>query len=191
MISSPPLTDPGADVGSPVAVVRGAWLAVQQLALDAAAPTGTADAADTPAPAVYASPADGSADAAAAADTTDRGLGSVSDAGLIDMLGDLRRLRAAVAAVEAHVQVAFDTSLRSAALAAGATRQDAGKGIAEQVALARGVSPWRAANDLALAKRLVHELPRTLALLTGAAIGEQAAQNVARETVCLMPEDRA
>ncbi|WP_153506258.1 HNH endonuclease, partial [Cumulibacter manganitolerans] len=65
------------------------------------------------------------------------------------------------------------------------------KGIAEQVALARGVSPWRAANDLALAKGLVRELPRTLALLTGAAIGEQAAWNVARETVCLMPEDRA
>ncbi|WP_194291332.1 HNH endonuclease [Cumulibacter manganitolerans] len=89
------------------------------------------------------------------------------------------------------MQVAFDASLRSAALAAGATRADAGKGIAEQVALARGVSPWRAANDLALAKGLVRELPRTLALLTGAAIGEQAAQNVARETVCLMPEDRA
>nr|WP_153505109.1 DUF222 domain-containing protein [Cumulibacter manganitolerans] len=190
MISSPPVTDPGADVASPVAVVRGAWLAVQQLALDAAAaPAGTADAADTAAPAVYAWPAAGTADAAA--DTTDRGLGSVSDAGLIDMLGDLRRLRAAVAAVEAHVQVAFDTSVRGAALAAGASRADAGKGIAEQVALARGVSPWRAANDLALAKGLVRELPRTLALLTGAAIGEQAAQNVARETVCLMAEDRA
>ena len=59
----------------------------------------------------------------------------MSDAGLIDMLGDLRRLRAVVAAVEAHVQVAFDASVRGAALASGARRQDAGKGIAEQVAL--------------------------------------------------------
>ncbi|WP_228389585.1 hypothetical protein, partial [Cumulibacter manganitolerans] len=177
------MTDPGADVASPVAVVRGAWLAVQQIALDAAAPTGTADAADTAASAVDALPGHGSAIGCGGA----AALSSVSDAGLIDLLGDLRRLRAAVAAVEAHVQVAFDASLRGAALAAGATRADAGKGIAEQVALARGVSPWRAANDLALAKGLVRELPRTLALLTGAAIGEQAAQNVARETVCLMP----
>ena len=157
MISSPPVTAPGADAPA-VAVVRGAWLAVQQLAADAAGP---------------------------------RGLAGVSDSGLIDMLGDLRRLRAAVAAAEAHVQVAFDTSVRGAALAAGATRADAGKGIAEQVALARGVSPWRAANDLALAKGLVRELPHTLGLLTAGAVSEHAALNVARETVCLMPEDRA
>ncbi|WP_153506548.1 hypothetical protein [Cumulibacter manganitolerans] len=101
MISSPPVTDPGADVASPVAVVRGAWLAVQQLALDAAAaPAGTADAADTPAPAVDAWPADGSAIGCGGG----AALSSVSDAGLIDLLSDLRRLRAAVAAVEAHVE---------------------------------------------------------------------------------------
>lgn len=119
------------------------------------------------------------------------GLRTVEDAQLIDMLADLRRLRAATAAVEAQVQVAFDAAQRESAIARGVPRKDAGKGVAEQVALARGISSYRAANDLALVRGLVAELPATMAKLIGGAVSEQAALHVARETVCLMPEDRA
>ena len=118
-------------------------------------------------------------------------LGPLEAAALIDMLADLRRLRAATAALEVQVQVRFDRAQRQEAIDRGAAMRDAGKGIAEQVALARGVSSYRAANDLALARGLVGELPATLRALTDGFASEQAAINVARETVCLMPEDRA
>ena len=121
----------------------------------------------------------------------DGGLGSVQDAALIDMLADLRRLRAVTAAVEAQVQVVFDAAQRQAAMARGVPRKDAGKGVAEQIALAREVSSYRAANDLALARGLVGELPTTLGKLIDGVASEPAAWSVARETVCLMPEDRA
>lgn len=119
------------------------------------------------------------------------GLGGVEDAALIDMLADLRRLRAVTAAVEAQVQVAFDAAQRQAAMARGVPRKDAGKGIAEQIGQARQVSSYRAANDLALARGLVGELPATLSKLVDGVASEPAAWSVARETVCLMPEDRA
>lgn len=118
-------------------------------------------------------------------------LSTADSATLIDLLGELRRLHAAAAALEAHVQVAFDSTARAAAIARGVDKKVAGKGIAEQVALARGLSPYRAANEIALARGLVQELPETLRRLTGGVISEQAAMNVARETVCLMPDDRA
>lgn len=118
-------------------------------------------------------------------------LAPIEDARLVDMLADLSRLRSAVAAIEAQVQVAFDASQRAEAVARGVAKRDAGKGVADQIALARGVSPYRAANDLALARGLITELPATLAKLIDGSAGEQAAINVARETVCLMPEDRA
>ncbi|WP_158716329.1 DUF222 domain-containing protein, partial [Blastococcus sp. Marseille-P5729] len=118
-------------------------------------------------------------------------LARVSDAGLIDLLQALRRVRAVTAAVEARVQVAFDASQRALAEQRGVPRAERGKGVADQIALARGVSAHRAANDLAVAKGLVTELPHTLARLASGGIGESAAQAVAKETVCLMPEDRA
>lgn len=126
------------------------------------------------------------------ADAGARGeLRSVDDAALIDMLTDLRRLRATIGALEAEVQAAFHDSQRKSALERGVPRKDAGKGIAEQVALARGVSSYRAANDLALVRGLVEELPATMSRLIDGTVSEHAALQVARETVCLMPEDRA
>ena len=118
-------------------------------------------------------------------------LRTVDDAKLIDMLADLRRLRSATAALEAQVQVAFDAAQRQSAMERGVPRKDAGKGVAEQVALVRGVSAYRAANDLALVRGLVGELPATMGRLVDGTVSEQAALHVARETVCLMPEDRA
>ncbi|WP_106848020.1 DUF222 domain-containing protein [Blastococcus sp. Marseille-P5729] len=118
-------------------------------------------------------------------------LARVSDAGLIDLLQAYRQLRAVLAAGEARVQVAFDASQRAAAEQRGVPRAERGKGIADQIALARGVSAHRAANDLAVAKGLVTELPQTLGRLACGAVSEDAALAVAKETVCLMPEDRA
>ncbi|WP_106848280.1 HNH endonuclease signature motif containing protein [Blastococcus sp. Marseille-P5729] len=118
-------------------------------------------------------------------------LAQVSDAGLIDLLQAYRQLRAVLAAGEARVQVAFDASQRAAAEQRGVPRAERGRGIADQIALARGVSAHRAANDLALAKGLVGELPQTMGRLACGAVSEGVALAVAKETVCLMPQDRA
>lgn len=128
-----------------------------------------------------------------AAGTGDIGglLSEVSDRALIGMLDACRQLRAVSAAIEARVQVAFDDSQRAAAQQRGVPKKDQGKGVADQIALARGVSVYRAANDLALVKGLVAELPATMSRLASAATSEGAALAVARETVCLMPDDRA
>ena len=128
-----------------------------------------------------------------AAGTGDIGglLSEVSDRALIGMLDACRQLRAVSAAIEARVQVAFDDSQRAAAQQRGVPKKDQGKGVADQIALARGVSVYRAANDLALVKGLVAELPATMSSLASAATSEGAALAVARETVCLMPDDRA
>ncbi|WP_134325365.1 HNH endonuclease [Cumulibacter soli] len=113
------------------------------------------------------------------------------DPALIDMLADVRRLRAVTAALEAEVVVAFDAAQRAMAMSRGVPRRDAGRGVADQVALARGVSVYRAANDLALARGLVTELPVTMGLLAAGVASESAVYSVAKETVCLEPDDRA
>ena len=118
-------------------------------------------------------------------------LTDLTDSALIGMLGTCRELRSVLAAVEFRAQAVFDDSQRSAAEQRGVPKKDRGKGIADQIALARGVSAHRAANDLALATGLVRELPRTMSVLAMGMTTEHAALGVAAETACLMPEDRA
>ena len=118
-------------------------------------------------------------------------LTDLPDSALIGMLGTCRELRSVLAAVEFRAQAAFDDSQRSAAEQRGVPKKDRGKGIADQIALARGVSAHRAANDLALATGVVRELPRTMSVLAMGMTTEHAALGVAAETACLVPEDRA
>jgi hypothetical protein len=63
-------------------------------------------------------------------------------------------------------------------------------GLASEIALARHISPHRGAREVGLAKALVHEMPRTLAALTGGEISEWRASLVVQETAVLSREDR-
>jgi hypothetical protein len=69
--------------------------------------------------------------------------------------------------------------------------KDAGLGVAEQIALARGESPHRGGRLLGMAKALVIEMPHTLTALDTGRLSEEKAMHVVKETACLTVEDRA
>ncbi len=77
----------------------------------------------------------------------------VDDPGRVEQLAALERLKAAAAAAQARVAVAFEASQRAAQAAAGLPAARRGAGIAEQVALARRDSPARGSRHLARRRR--------------------------------------
>ena len=115
---------------------------------------------------------------------------SSDSAGLVDQLRGLEVLKAAVAAAQARVAVAFDVAQRREQAEAGVPVAEQGQGVAAQVASARGESPSRGGRLLGLAKALVAEMPRTLAALETGRLNEWRATLVVRETACLGAADR-
>jgi hypothetical protein len=76
----------------------------------------------------------------------------VDDAERIVQLGVLETLKASASAMQARVSVAFDASQRAAQREQGVAGERVGRGVAEQVALARRESPAQGARHLGLAK---------------------------------------
>jgi hypothetical protein len=113
------------------------------------------------------------------------------DADLVDEVGELEVLKAAIEARQARIAVAFDLSQREQAVARGVRPERQGKGVAEQLALARRVSPHRGRILLGLAKTVVNEMPWTAKAWRQGRISEHRALVLARETACLTREDRA
>ncbi len=115
----------------------------------------------------------------------------LDDAERIDRIAALERLRRAVEAASIETVADFVLSQRSLAAERGvpAARRDRGLGL--QVALARGVSPTRGQQDVALAMVLRTELPHTRAAHRGGRIDAFKATLIARETACLSAQDRA
>ncbi|HEV7168855.1 MAG TPA: DUF222 domain-containing protein [Micrococcaceae bacterium] len=112
-----------------------------------------------------------------------------ADAARIDLVHALEILKAAAAAMQARVAVAFDGSQRDAQAAAGLPEQELGKGVGTQLALARGEAPVNGNRLLGVAKSLT-EMPHTLAALTSGALNEWRATILVQETACLTLEDR-
>src|SRR5690349_18163654 len=83
------------------------------------------------------------------------------DAVRIDQIRLLEEVRCAAAAAQATVTKAFVESQRRAAVAAGEQPDRAERGIAHQIALARRMSPYRAAREAGWAGILINELPHT------------------------------
>src|SRR6266511_1915467 len=106
---------------------------------------------------------------------------------LVDRLG---ALPGAVAAAQARETVAFAASQVAAQVAAGVRASRRGRGIPEQLGLARRLSPAAAARELTFAGDLVAELPAIAGLLGRGEIAEWTAKEVARETRGLPPETR-
>ena len=116
--------------------------------------------------------------------------GDVDSGELIDQIGLLERVKAACAARQARLSVAFDDSQRARQRAAGVPADKVGRGVAEQIALARRESPTHGSRHLGLAKALVNEMPNTMAALSAGQISEWTATVAVRETACLSVEDR-
>ena len=112
------------------------------------------------------------------------------DAAKVDEIRELEILKCAAEARQARLAAALDRSQRARAAAHGEPADRRGRGIAEQVALARRESPHRGRQHLALATVLERELPCTLAAFADGRITEWRATIIARETACLSAEDR-
>ncbi len=85
---------------------------------------------------------------------------AADSAELIDQLTALEDLKAAIAAAQARITVAFDAAQRRAQAENGTPAEDQGKGVAAQIALARRESPHRGNRLLGLARALVAEMPQ-------------------------------
>jgi len=113
-----------------------------------------------------------------------------SDADRIDQIRALEELTCAAQAAQASLAVDFDASQRERAAAAGVPAQRRGRGIAEQIALARRESPHRGRQHLGLATVLRQEMPHTMAAFRAGRLTEWRATLLARETACLSLADR-
>jgi len=111
-------------------------------------------------------------------------------AGLIERIAELEKLKSAAAAGQARAAAALDAARRSAEAAAGMPAARRGRGVANEVALARRDSPARGGRHLGFAKALVYEMPHTLAALECGALSEWRATLIVRESACLDVEDR-
>lgn len=78
---------------------------------------------------------------------------------MIDQLRELEDLKAAVAAVQARIAVAFDLTVRREQAAAGVPPDELGAKVGAEIALARRESPSRGSRLLSLGKALVTEMP--------------------------------
>jgi hypothetical protein len=114
----------------------------------------------------------------------------VDDAELIDQIAVLERIKRGCAARQARLWVLFDVSQRARQRSLGVLSAKVGRGVAEQVALARRESPSGGARHLREAKALVLHMPHTLAALAAGGIDEWAASLAVSATECLSEEDR-
>jgi hypothetical protein len=112
------------------------------------------------------------------------------DAIRVDQIRQLEELKSAAAAVQARVTAAFVASQRKANRAAGVKPEQAERGIAHQVGLAKRTSPFQARRYVGWANILTTELPHTFARLQAGETTEWRAMIVARETGWLSREDR-
>ena len=115
---------------------------------------------------------------------------TANDAERIDEIRALEELVCAAQSRQARLAAEFDTSQRAVQAEHGTPAARRGRGIAEQVALARRESPHRGRQHLGLAKILATELPHTAATFATGGITEWRAMTIARETACLSLEDR-
>ena len=87
------------------------------------------------------------------------GARGLDDAELIDLIRALEELKCAAEGAQAEATAAFDRSQRAAAARRGVPQERQGRGIPEQVALARRESPHRGKRHVGLAKVLPADCP--------------------------------
>ncbi|WP_191563648.1 HNH endonuclease signature motif containing protein [Janibacter melonis] len=108
----------------------------------------------------------------------------------IEQVAALERLKSAAAAAQARVTATLWQTRVARETDAGVPADQRGRGLADEIALARREHPSRGSRHLGLARALVEELPRTLNHLATGTTSEWAATVMARETAVLEPDDR-
>jgi 5-methylcytosine-specific restriction endonuclease McrA len=115
---------------------------------------------------------------------------NLDDSARLDVIRALERLGCIVTAAQAHVSVELDDSQRRLQEARGVPTAQQGRGVPQQVALARRESPHRGQRHLGLAKAVIAELPATWDAWRYGHISEWKATMIARETACLSSDER-
>jgi len=115
----------------------------------------------------------------------------VDDAGRIDQIAALERLKSGCAAAQARVTADLDHSRRTADAAVGIPAKQRGAGLGDEIALARREAKSRGNQYLGLGLALVGEMPHTLAALSAGVISEWKATILVRETALLSREQRS
>lgn len=118
-------------------------------------------------------------------------LDQVHGAELIDTIAALEESKNAICAVQAQAQALFVAQQRLEQARAGVEKEKIGKGIAQQVALARHESPYRGRQLCQLSEVIVREMPCTMNAFTLGQINEYRASQLVSETAFLSYEDRA
>lgn len=115
----------------------------------------------------------------------------VSGAALIDVIASLEEAKNALCAAQGHAQALFVAQQRLIQARSGVPKEKLGKGIAQQVGLARQESPHRGRQLCELSEVLVREMPYTMKALEVGVVSEYRASLIAKETAFLSREDRA
>lgn len=115
---------------------------------------------------------------------------AASDAQLIDVVRTLERSKGTISAVQARTEIAFRDSQVERQRRQDVPRVLLGRGVADQIALARRITPKQGSDQLTLHRVLVETLPRTTQLLQRGEISEWAAHEVAKNVLILDDEDR-
>jgi hypothetical protein len=117
-------------------------------------------------------------------------VGVMHDYHRVQHLALLERIKAAAAAAQARITVAFEKSQLVQQDDAGVRPDQRGRGIADQVVLARNLPASQGNRYLGFAKAMT-EMPHTMDLLTRGRVDEWTATVLVRETAILTLEDRA
>jgi hypothetical protein len=115
---------------------------------------------------------------------------AVGDGERIDRIVAIDALMAALAAARVEETGAFCGSQLASQRACGVAERRLGAGIAEQVALARKMSPASGRRYVAMARTLTDSMPQTLDRMRDGEVSEWVASLVVRETASLTPADR-
>lgn len=124
-------------------------------------------------------------------DVVDTPVGGLSRATTIEEMAALEALKNAIGARQARLAVSFDVAERRAQAAAGVPASRQGRGVAEQIALARRESPTRGASLLAQAKILCVDMPATMMRFVAGELSEYRAGLIATEVALLDAAGRA
>ena len=103
----------------------------------------------------------------------------------IDRIRELERIKAACAAAQAELTVAFVASQTAGLSTKRARDERVRRSVSAQVAVARQESPFRGGRHVGLAAGVDGEMPNVLAALRSGVISEWRATLIVRETACL------
>ena len=115
----------------------------------------------------------------------------VTEAEHVDVIRALEDLKSAAAAAQAVLTASFDRTRREREAHQGVPASRRGRGVGAEIALARRLSPHQGGRQLGLARRIVADMPHTLAAMRTGELSEQRAALVAGETHAMTRDERA